>query len=111
MSYNRIILMDMSTHEHKKVWRYSAMRSWHVNWESKQMTIDHEDGKLIFTCLSADLRIIHEEIGCNIFLSLRKENGELPDEETFLRLTGGLQNNLSGFAQETMARRRITSTN
>ncbi len=43
ITYNRLILIDLHSLEHKKTWRYSAMRSWNVNWESKQLRIDHED--------------------------------------------------------------------
>jgi len=95
--------MDLHTLEHKKTWRYSAMRSWNVNWESKQLRIDHEDEKLLFHCLSADLKIVHEFIGGNIWLSLRTENEPL-DIAMFVKLTGGVTNNLSGWGSETMTR-------
>jgi len=103
IAYNRLILMDLHTLEHKKTWRYSAMRSWNVNWESKQLRIDHEDEKLLFHCLSADLKIVHEFIGGNIWLSLRTENEPL-DIAMFVKLTGGVTNNLSGWGSETMTR-------
>ena len=89
--------------EHKKTWRYSAMRSWNVNWESKQLRIDHEEDKLVFQCFSADLKIVHEFIGGNIWLSLRSENEPL-DVAMFVKLTGGVTNNLQGWGAETMAR-------
>ena len=103
IAYNRLILMDLHTLEHKKTWRYSAMRSWNVNWESKQLRIDHEDEKLLFQCLSADLKVVHEFIGGNIWLSLRTENEPL-DIAMFVKLTGGVTNNLSGWGSETMTR-------
>lgn len=103
IAYNRLILIDLHTREHKKTWRYSAMRSWNVNWESKQLRIDHEDEKLLFQCLSADLKIVHEFIGANIWLSLRSENEPL-DVAMFVKLTGGVTNNLSGWGSETMTR-------
>ena len=103
IAYNRLILIDAHTMEHKKTWRYSAMRSWNVNWESKQLRIDHEEDKLVFQCFSADLKIVHEFIGGNIWLSLRSENESL-DVAMFVKLTGGVTNNLQGWGAETMAR-------
>ena len=95
--------MDLHSREIKKTWRYSAMRSWNVNWESKQLRIDHEEEKLLLTCLSANLKIVHEFIGGNIWLSLRNDNDPL-DIAMFVKLTGGVTNNLSGYGSETMAR-------
>lgn len=84
------------------------MRSWNVNWESKQLRIDHEDEKLLFQCLSADLKIVHEFIGGNIWLSLRSEKDPL-DIAMFVKLTGGVTSNLpsQGWGTETMALRTI----
>lgn len=103
IAYNRLILMDMNSQEIKKTWRYSAMKSWNVNWESKQLRVDHEEEKLLFQCLSADLKIVHEFIGGNIWLSLRNDKDPL-DLSMFVKLTGGVTNNLSGWGSETMAR-------
>ena len=103
IAYNRLILIDLHTMEHKKTWRYSAMRSWNVNWESKQLRIDHEEDKLVFQCLSADLKILHEFIGGNIWLSLRNDKDQL-DVAMFVKLTGGVTNNLQGWGAETMTR-------
>ena len=103
IAYNRLILMDMNSQEIKKTWRYSAMKSWNVNWESKQLRVDHEEEKLLFQCLSADLKIVHEFIGGNIWLSLRNDKDPL-DLSMFVKLTGGVTNNLSWWGSETMAR-------
>jgi hypothetical protein len=103
IAYNCLILIDLHTMEHKKTWRYSAMRSWNVNWESKQLRIDHEEDKLVFQCLSADLKILHEFIGGNIWLSLRSDKERL-DVAMFVKLTGGVTNNLQGWGAETMTR-------
>lgn len=103
IAYNRLILIDLGSGEHKKMWRYSAMKSWNVNWESKQLRIDHEEEKLLFQCLSADLKIVHEFIGGNIWLSLRNDKDPL-DIAMFVKLTGGVTNNLSGWGSETMTR-------
>lgn len=94
----------MGSMEQKKVWRYSAMKSWNVNWESKQMRVDHEqDSRIAFQCLSADLKVVHEFIGANIWLSLRKEDEPL-DVSMFVKLTGGVTSNLEGWGAETMAK-------
>lgn len=89
--------------EEKNVWRYSAMRSWNVNWESKTMKIDHEQDKILFTCMSADLKVVHEFIGGNIWLSLRKPGEDL-DVGMFVKLTGGVTSNLEGWGAEVMAK-------
>ena len=78
------------------------MKSWNVNWESKQMRIDHEHNNIAFNCMSADLKIVHEFIGGNIWLSLRKPGEEL-DVGMLVKLTGGVTSNLSGWGAETMA--------
>ncbi|XP_003384623.1 PREDICTED: fermitin family homolog 2-like [Amphimedon queenslandica] len=102
IAYNRLILFDAHTMEEKNIWRYSAMRSWNVNWESKTMKIDHEQDKISFTCTSADLKIVHEFIGGNIWLSLRKSGDDL-DVGMFVKLTGGVASNLEGWGAEVMA--------
>jgi kindlin 2 len=89
ITYNRMIRMDINTHEHKQTWRYSAMHAWNINWEIKEMKIEHEDGNFSFSCSSADLKIVHEYIGGYIFLSMRQEQDEDLDTEMFLKLTGG----------------------
>ena len=103
VAYNRLILIDPATMDYKKTWRYSAMRSWNVNWESKSMTIDHESERITFTCSSADLKIVHEFIGGNIWLSLRKDDEPL-DITMLVKLTGGVTSNLDGWGSETMAK-------
>ena len=103
VAYNRLVLVDPQSLEHKQVWRYTAMRSWNVNWEAKQIRVDHEDKELLFNTISADLKIVHEFIGGNIFLSLRKEKEPL-DIEMFFKLTGSVKSHASGFAAEISAR-------
>ena len=42
---------------------------WNINWETKHMMIQLGDGKnVIFQCLSADCKVVHEFIGGYIFL-------------------------------------------
>jgi kindlin 2 len=103
IAYNRLILFDAHTLEEKQIWRYSAMKSWNVNWESKQMRIDHEQANISFTCMCADLKIVHEFIGGNIWLSLRKPGVDL-DVSMLVKLTGGVTSNLEGWGAETMAK-------
>lgn len=53
--------------------------------------IQFEDDKnVIFQCLSADCKVIHEFIGGYIFLSMRsKESNQQLNQELFHKLTGG----------------------
>lgn len=57
------------------------------------MMIQFEDEKnVVFSCLSADCKVVHEFIGGYIFLSMRsKEVNQQLDEELFHKLTGGWQ--------------------
>lgn len=89
MAYNRLIRLDPATHAHLQTWRYSTMRSWNINWEIKEMKIEHEDGQIAFTCRSSDLKILHEFIGGYIFMSMRKDVHETVNTEMFYKLTGG----------------------
>lgn len=71
-----------------KTWRFNALKSWNVNWETKQIEILFEDEELVFTCLTADPRILHEFIGGYIYLSLRNaEKSAQVDEAMFMKLT------------------------
>ena len=81
--------MDPTSREILKEWRYSAMRSWNVNWETKEMIIQCEDETVVFSCCGFDVKIIHEFIGGYIFLSMRKDVNSPPEEELFFKLTGG----------------------
>merc|ERR1719445_2580343 len=61
---NKIMRMSLPGGEHIKTWRYSTMKAWNVNWETRHMMIQFEDDKnVIFQCLSADCKVIHEFIG------------------------------------------------
>jgi kindlin 2 len=65
-------------------------QAWNVNWEVKHMMVQFEEGNIIFSCLSADCKVIHEFIGGYIFLSMRsKEANQTLNEELFHKLTGG----------------------
>ncbi|KAF6216758.1 hypothetical protein GE061_001107 [Apolygus lucorum] len=90
VSYNRLMRMDISSGDHLKTWRYSNMKAWNVNWNAKVMMVQFEEGNIIFECLSADCKVMHEFIGGYIFLSTRsKESNQMLNEEMFHKLTGG----------------------
>ena len=112
VSSNRIMRMTLPEGNHLKTWRYSTMKAWNVNWETRHMMIQFEDDKNVifqvtflsdeyeclyfnstnfcFQCLSADCKVIHEFIGGYIFLSMRsKESNQQLNEELFHKLTGG----------------------
>ncbi|KAK7788445.1 hypothetical protein R5R35_006978 [Gryllus longicercus] len=90
VAFNRLMRMDISSGDHIKTWRYNTMKAWNVNWEVKHMMVQFEDGNIIFSCLSADCKVIHEFIGGYIFLSMRsKEANQTLNEEMFHKLTGG----------------------
>jgi len=88
---NRVMRMSLQTGDHIKTWRYSTMKAWNVNWETRHMMIQFEDDKnVIFQCLSADCKVIHEFIGGYIFLSMRSKNSNQQlNAELFHKLTGG----------------------
>merc|ERR1719206_1149015 len=77
--------MSLQNGDHIKTWRYSTMKAWNVNWETRHMMIQFEDDKnVIFQCLSADCKVIHEFIGGYIFLSMRSKE---INQELFHKLT------------------------
>lgn len=86
---NKITKIDASSGKVMNSWRYSVMRSWNVNWETKEMIIDCEGERIRFICTSADIKSIHEFIGGYIFLSMRKDVNQPVDHELFFKLTGG----------------------
>ena len=89
IAFNRMMKMHPDTKESLKTWRYSVMRSWNVNWETKEMIVQCEDEMVAFNCTCADIKAIHEFIGGYIFLSMRKDVNQPPKEELFFKLTGG----------------------
>ncbi|XP_017080513.1 unc-112-related protein [Drosophila eugracilis] len=90
VAHNRIMRMDLSSGDHIKTWRYNTMKAWNVNWNIKCMMIQFEDENVVFSCHSADCKVVHEFIGGYIFMSMRsKENNQTLNEELFHKLTGG----------------------
>ncbi|XP_014100854.1 unc-112-related protein [Bactrocera oleae] len=90
VAHNRIMRMDLNTGDHIKTWRYNTMKAWNVNWGIKCMMIQFHDETVVFSCQSADCKVVHEFIGGYIFMSMRsKENNQTLNEELFHKLTGG----------------------
>ncbi|XP_060536179.1 unc-112-related protein-like [Cylas formicarius] len=90
VAYNRIMKMDINTGVHQKTWRFNTMKAWNVNWEIKHMMVQFEEENIVFSCLSADCKVVHEFIGGYIFLSTRsKDASQTLNEELFHKLTGG----------------------
>jgi len=87
---NRIMRIDINSGDHLKTWRYSNMKAWNVNWEIKCMMVQFQEESIVFSCLSADCKIIHEFVGGYIFMSMRsKDNNQVLNEELFHKLTSG----------------------
>ncbi|KAH8298661.1 hypothetical protein KR018_009876 [Drosophila ironensis] len=90
VAHNRIMRMDLNSGDHIKTWRYNTMKAWNVNWGIKCMMIQFADENVVFSCQSADCKVVHEFIGGYIFMSMRsKENNQTLNEEMFHKLTGG----------------------
>lgn len=87
---DRLIRIDSGNGDHLRVWPFSRMKTWRVNWESRQVLVQSEDGEVSFSCLSADCKIPHEFIGGYVFLSMRsKDNNQTLNEDLFYKLTKG----------------------
>lgn len=87
---DRLIRIDPSNGDHLRVWPFSRMKTWRVNWDSRQVLVQSEDGEVLFSCLSADCKIPHEFIGGYVFLSMRsKDNNQNLNEDLFYKLTKG----------------------
>ncbi|KAG0728843.1 Unc-112-related protein [Chionoecetes opilio] len=90
VAFNRIMRMEPGSGDHIKTWRYNTMKAWNVNWETRHMMIQFEEDNVVFSCLTADCKVVHEFIGGYIFLSMRtKDANQNLNEELFHKLTGG----------------------
>jgi len=89
VAFNRIMRIDPTSRETIKTWRYSVMKNWNVNWETREMVVQCEGETITFECTSADIKVIHEFIGGYIFMSMRKDVNQPSNEELFFKLTGG----------------------
>lgn len=87
---DRLIRIDASNGDHLRVWPFTRMKTWRVNWDSRQVHVQSEDGEVSFSCLSADCKIPHEFIGGYVFLSMRsKDMNQTLNEDLFYKLTKG----------------------
>lgn len=88
---NRLMKLDINTGDHLKTWRFNTMKAWNVNWEIKHVMVQFDEQEpVVFSCLSADCKVVHEFIGGYIFLSMRsKDQNQTLNEELFHKLTGG----------------------
>jgi len=91
ISFNRISRMNLTTGDYVTSWRYNTIKAWNVNWETGYMMIQLGAGtNIIFQCLSADCKVVHEFIGGYIFMSMRsKESNQALNSELFHKLTDG----------------------
>ena len=66
-------------------------QAWNVNWETGHMMVQlGNEQNVIFQCVSAECKVVHEFIGGYIFLSMRsKDSNQVLNEELFHKLTGG----------------------
>lgn len=87
---DRLIRANLTSNDHIKTWRLKMIKAWNVNWEARHMMLQFANENVVFECLSANCKIIHEFIGGNIFLQMRPENAcHTLDEDLFHKLTGG----------------------
>ena len=107
IAFNRMMRMGLVSGEHLTTWRYntvkvgnpriqhvesiSLLQAWNVNWETGYMMIQlGNEENVIFQCVSAECKVVHEFIGGYIFLSMRsKDSNQVLNEELFHKLTGG----------------------
>jgi len=87
VSTNRMILISLEG-ETLKTWRFNTMKSWNVNWESKQFEVIFDEDEIVFSCVNCDAKILNEFIGAYIYLSMRSpENNGSVDDDMFFQLT------------------------
>lgn len=90
IALDRLIRIDPSNGDHVRVWPFSRMETWKVNWEIRQVLVKCKDDEVSFSCLSADCKIPHEFIGGYVFLSTRsRDNNQNLNEDLFYKLTKG----------------------
>uniref|UniRef100_A0A8V5GCX8 Uncharacterized protein n=1 Tax=Melopsittacus undulatus TaxID=13146 RepID=A0A8V5GCX8_MELUD len=82
---SRILRMEPSTGAVIRAWRYSSLRRWNVNWDSRQL---EGDLTLALSVLSAPCQTLHEFLGGYVCLGGRRP-GQGLDQRLFLQLTGG----------------------
>ncbi len=105
MTSTRLLRMDLRSGNVMQAWPLSVIKQWRVNWETKLVYLNfgaqerHQpetvgdgsgDGSttLVFSCLSANCKILHEFIGGYIFLSTRAgDRNQSLNEDLFYKLT------------------------
>ncbi|XP_006036941.1 fermitin family homolog 3, partial [Alligator sinensis] len=88
----RLLRIDLAVGDVVKTWRFSSMRQWNVNWDSRQVAIEFDEHiNVAFAVVSAGCKVLHEFLGGYIFLSTRARPGPgpspVPDEQLFHKLT------------------------
>lgn len=90
VAFNRMMVLDAKKGDVLKTYRFKTLKTWNVQWEIKEMTVEFDEEKLAFRCLSTDLKMVHEFIGGYIFLDLRSQDkSQTLNEDMFHKLTGG----------------------
>jgi len=90
VSWDRLTRMNLQSGDTTRWWRLSAMKSWSVNWQFKQFHVSFDDDELVFECLTADCKVVHEFIGGYIFMSMRSaDRSHALNQDLFHKLTGG----------------------
>ncbi|XP_074427674.1 fermitin family homolog 3-like, partial [Larus michahellis] len=86
---SRLLRMDPASGAVTRVWRYSGLRQWNVNWDSQQVTLELEgEVTLALGVLSAPCRVLHEFLGGYLCLGGRRP-GQPLDQRLLEQLTGG----------------------
>ncbi|UYV62427.1 FERMT2 [Cordylochernes scorpioides] len=92
ISFNRFMRMELTSGNPIKTWRYSTMKTWDIKWEINRIKLQLEEEEVIFKCLSAGCKVIHEFLSGYICLSMRnKEQGHII-EKSFLKLAEEVPN-------------------
>ncbi|KAH8379509.1 hypothetical protein KR009_005376 [Drosophila setifemur] len=90
LAHNKIVRMGFSCGDQIMTWRYSQMKAWQAQWKRNLIMVQLEDKNVVFSCESADCKVVHEFIGGYIFMSMRcKDNNQTQNEELFKQLVGG----------------------
>lgn len=85
----RLLRMEPSNGAVSRCWRYSALRQWNVNWDSRQVALEFEEHlNVAFSVVSASCQTVHEYLGGYVCMGGRTAGRQL-DTELFHKLTGG----------------------
>lgn len=68
----RLLRMEPGTAAISRSWRYSALRQWNVNWDSRQVALEFEEHlNVAFSVVSASCQTVHEYLGGYVCLGGR----------------------------------------